>query len=85
MEKGIIKVGDIVTGRGVVIELGEKEECVLHGKTWYSNQTYGTLFKKGESPSANEDIDWGSMSQDVKITSESAYGNEMFNCKAEIL
>jgi hypothetical protein len=42
------------------------------------------LFRKNESPSG--DVDWFALPQNVEITARGGtYGNEMFDCVAEIL
>ena len=77
-------IGDLMTERGKVINLGDDFECVLSASVWYNTKTTGSLFKKNESPSG--DVDWFALPQNVEITARGgAYGNEMFDCVAEIL
>ena len=39
-------IGDLMTERGKVINLGDDFECVLSASVWYNTKTTGSLFKK---------------------------------------
>ena len=78
------EIGNLMTKKGKVIELGDEFECVLNSSVWYHTKTTGSLFRKNESPSG--DVDWFALPQNVEITARGGtYGNEMFDCVAEIL
>ena len=75
------KIGDLLTRRGEVVKLNEKYECVLSSAVWYNTRTTASLFRKGESPSEHDNIDWFALPQNVEITAHGgAFGNEMFDC-----
>jgi hypothetical protein len=80
------EIGDLLTARGFVIEINQDFEAVLTGETCHNNTAYATIFPAGKSPSANADIDWGRMNEDVKITARGgSYASEMFDCILEVL
>lgn len=81
-----IEIGDLLTSKGEIIKINDEHEAVLSGKTWYNNITYGAIYPAGESPSARDDVDWGGMRKDVKITARGgSYASEMIDCILEVL